>query len=205
MYFMPPLMNVLASRAPNIRLRTLRPDATILKEEMEDGSVDAALGLFPHLQAGFFQRRLFRQRYVCLFRRGHPLARDPMTLEQFCSLGHVGIVAANTGHRAVDGLLERAGVKRDMRLVVPHFIAVGHILQSTDLIATVPERFAERCRTPFDLVTAPHPVKLPETGISLFWHAKYNHDPSNMWLRQLLVELFADNPDAKTRRGENAG
>lgn len=128
-----------------------------------------------------------------------------MTLEQFCSLGHVGIVAANTGHRAVDGLLERAGVKRDMRLVVPHFIAVGHILQSTDLIATVPERFAERCRTPFDLVTAPHPVKLPETGISLFWHAKYNHDPSNMWLRQLLVELFADNPDAKTRRGENAG
>ena len=56
------------------------------------------------------------------------------------------MVAANTGHAEIDELLERAGVKRRMRLVVPHFIAVGHILQSTDLIATLPERFAERCR-----------------------------------------------------------
>lgn len=205
MYFMPPLMNVLASRAPHIRLKTLRPDAINLKEDMEDGSVDVALGLYPHLQAGFFQRRLFRQRYVCLFRRGHPVARDPMSLAQFCALGHVGIVAANTGHGAVDALLARAGVKRDMRLNVPHFIAVGHILQSTDLVATVPERFADRCRAPFDLVSAPHPVKLPEIGINLFWHAKYNNDPANMWLRQLLVELFADNPGARARRGDGRG
>lgn len=49
-------------------------------------------------------------------------------------------------------------------------------LQSTDLVATVPQRFAERV----------------EIAINLFWHARYHRDPASLWLRQLLVELFAD-------------
>ncbi len=198
MYFMPPLMDVLAQRAPHIRISTLRPNAGNLKEDMESGSVDLAMGLLPDLQTGFFQRRLFRHRYVCMFRKDHPSAKSPMSLKQFSELEHVGVVALNTGHGEVDGLLERAGIKRRMRLVVPHFIAVGHILQSTDLIATVPQRFAVRCEAPFGLTTSPHPAKLPDIAINLFWHAKYNRDPANMWLRQLFVELFSD---ANGRKG----
>jgi len=192
MYFMPPLMEALSKQAPNVSISTLRPNAGNLQDDMESGTVDVALGLLPDLKAGFFQRRLFRHKYVCVFRRGHPIAKSPMSLKQFSDLGHVGVVAANTGHGEVDGLLDRAGIKRKMRLVVPHFVAVGHILQSTDLIATLPERFAERCKVPFDLVTSPHPARLPDIAINLFWHAKYNRDPGNMWIRQLFVELFSD-------------
>jgi DNA-binding transcriptional LysR family regulator len=194
MYFMPPLMEALSRLAPSIRITTLRPNSGNLRDDMELGSVDLTLGHQPNLQAGFFQRRLFRHRYVCVFRRQHATATTPMSLKQFCELEHVGVVAANTGHAEIDEQLERAGVKRRMRLVVPHFIAVGHILQSTDLIATLPERFAERCREPFGLSVSPHPIPLPEIAINLFWHAKYNRDPANLWFRQLLVELFADTP-----------
>jgi len=192
MYFMPPLMVALSRVAPNIRISTVRPNAANLKEDMESGTVDLALGLLPHLQTGFFQRRLFHHKYVCVFRKGHPVAQSPMTLAQFTQLDHVGVVSANTGHSEVDGLLERAGIQRKMRLVVPHFIAVGHILQTTDLIATLPERFAQRCEVPFGLVSSPHPARIPDIAISLFWHAKFNRDPANLWMRQLFVELFAD-------------
>lgn len=192
MYFMPPLMVALSRMAPNIRISTVRPHSANLKEDMESGTVDLALGLLPNLQTGFFQRRLFRHKYVCVFRQGHPLAQSPMTLKQFTELDHVGVISANTGHGEVDGLLERAGIKRKMRLVVPHFIAVGHILQTTDLIATLPERFAQRCEAPFGLVSSPHPARIPDIAINLFWHAKFNRDPASLWMRQLLVELFAD-------------
>lgn len=192
MYFMPALMVALSKVAPQVRVSTVRPNAGNLKADMESGTVDLALGLMPNLQSGFFQRRLFRHKYVCVFRKDHPLARSPMTLAQFSALEHVGVIAANTGHGEVDGLLERAGVQRKMKLVVPHFIAVGHILQSTDLISTLPERFAQRCETPFGLVASPHPARLPDIAINLFWHAKFNRDPANMWMRQLFVELFAD-------------
>ena len=197
MYFMPPLMVALSRVAPNVRVSTVRPNSGNLREDMESGTVDLALGLLPNLQTGFFQRRLFRHKYVCVFRKGHPLAKSPMTLKQFTELDHVGVIAVNTGHGEVDGLLERAGIHRKMRLVVPHFIAVGHILQTTDLISTLPERFAERCEAPFGLVTSPHPASLPDIAINLFWHAKFNRDPANMWIRQLFVELFADSNDEK--------
>lgn len=192
MYFMPPLMVALSRVAPHVRVSTVRPNAANLKEDMASGTVDLALGLLPDLQTGFFQRRLFHHKYVCVFRQGHPVARSPMTLAQFTELDHVGVVSANTGHGEVDGLLERAGIQRKMRLVVPHFIAVGHILQTTDLIATLPERFAQRCEAPFGLVTSPHPARIPDIAINLFWHAKFNRDPASMWIRQLFVELFAD-------------
>lgn len=193
MYFMPPLMVALSKMAPHVRVSTVRPNSGNLKEDMESGTVDLALGLLPNLQTGFFQRRLFHHQYVCVFRQGHPVAQSPMTLAQFTQLDHVGVVSANTGHGEVDGFLERAGIQRKVRLVVPHFIAVGHILQTTDLIATLPERFAQRCEAPFGLVSSPHPARIPDIAINLFWHAKFNRDPANMWMRQLLVELFADN------------
>jgi DNA-binding transcriptional LysR family regulator len=123
-----------------------------------------------------------------------------MTLQQFTELDHVGVVAANTGHGEVDGLLERAGIKRRMRLMLPHFIAVSHVLQTTDLIATLPERFVQRCEIPFGLLTSPHPARLPDIAINLFWQAKFNRDPANMWIRQLFVELFADNEDQPPSR-----
>lgn len=193
-YFMPPLMEVLAKRSPGIRINTVRPHRGNLKEDMESGTVDLAVGPLPDLQTGFFQRRLFRHRYVCMFRRGHPTARAPMSLEQFTDLEHVGVVPENTGHTDVDGLLDKAGIKRLIRLKVPHFIAVGAILQTTDLIATVPQRFAERVQGAFGLETSPHPARLPDIAINLFWHAKFNRDPASLWLRQLLVELFSDAP-----------
>ncbi len=191
-YFMPPLLEALARLAPHIKINTLRNTAGNLKEDMEAGSVDLALGLLPHLKTGFYQRRLFKHHYVCLFRKKHPMAKNPISLESFSTLEHVGVVAAGTGHGEIDALMERRGVKRQIRLVVPHFVAVGHILQSTDLIATVPERFAARCEKPFDLMISPLPVKLPEIAINLFWHIKYNREPANVWLRQLIVSLFSD-------------
>jgi DNA-binding transcriptional LysR family regulator len=178
--------------APRIKISTLRHNSGHLSEDMASGNVDIAVGLLPSLTTGFFQRRLFKQRYVCLFRQGHPRAHNPITLAQFKSLSHVGVTSANTGHGEVDDWMERKGIQRHIQLHVPHFVAVGHILQSSDLIATVPERFAQKCAAPFQLETSPLPFKLPDIAINLFWHAKYNREPANMWLRQLMVDLFTE-------------
>lgn len=191
-YFLPVLMDALAEIAPGVRISTVRNSGATLRDEMEAGTVDLAIGLLPNLQAGFYQRRLFHQRYVCMFRKQHPAVTLPLTLENFSALDHVVVVSGGTGHSQVDAMLERAGIQRRVRLTVPHFIAVGHILQSTDMIATVPERFAARCVEPFGLVSVPHPAKLPEIAINLFWHGRYHRDPANRWLRQLVFELFGE-------------
>lgn len=190
-HFIPQLMEALAKVAPRIRINTVR-DTPQLGEDLQNGMVDLAIGWLPHLQAGFFQRGLFHHHYVCMSRHNHPITQVPLTLERFCAYGHIRIAAANTGHGAIDTLMARAGIQRSIRLEVPHFLAIGHILQHSDLLATVPQRFAAHCAAPFGLSATPLPMNLPQIAINLFWHAKYHQDPANRWLRQLLFELFAD-------------
>ena len=92
----------------------------------------------------------------------------------------------------VDQVIEQAGIRRRLRLTVPHFMAVGPVLQATDMIAVVPRRFADCACKPFGLATAPCPVKIPESVINVFWHARNHREPANQWLRQVVVEQFAD-------------
>ena len=189
-YFLPMLMHALQREAPGVSIKTVLITADNLKDEMEAGRVDLAIGLIPQLKAGFFQRRLLRQRYVCMFRKGHRLDKRRVTLKNFSEAEHVVVVSAGTGHSKVDELLDRSGVKRRVRLTVPHYVAVGHLLQTTDLVATVPELFAEKVVGPFDLVAVTHPATLPQIAINLFWHAKYHKDPTNQWLRGLVFKLL---------------
>ena len=191
-YFLPKLMDVLARVAPHVSVSTVRNTAVNLRDEMEAGHVDIAMGLLPQLKAGFFQRRLFRQHYVCMFRQGHALDKPKITLKQFSEAEHVVVVAEGTGHSMVDESIERKGIHRNVKLTVPHFVAVGHILSSSDMIATVPERYARECVKPFGLKYVKHPVALPEIGINVFWHAKYHKEPGNQWLRGVVFDAFSD-------------
>ena len=191
-YFMPTLMEKFSQSAPRIKISTVRNTSGNLSEDMASGLVDMAVGLLPSLTTGFFQRSLFKQHYVCMFRQGHPKASNPISLTQYKTLSHIGVTSANTGHGEVEEWLKRKGIQRHIQLHVPHFVAVGHILQSSDLIATVPERFAQKCERPFQLETSPLPFKIPTIAIKLFWHTKYHREPANMWLRQQFIDLFSE-------------
>lgn len=190
-YFLPQLMHHLADVAPKVRLSTVRNTTVNVRDEMEAGHVDLAIGFLPQLKAGFFQRRLFVQKVVCLMRKGHRLDRKTLSMEAFSAADHLSVVSPGTGHGRIEELLERKGVRLHVRLSVPHFVAIGHILSETDLVASVPERLAQRMVGPFGLVQVPHPARLPEVAIHLFWHAKQHKDPANQWLRGEIFKLFS--------------
>jgi DNA-binding transcriptional LysR family regulator len=191
-HILPGLMEKIPDLAPSVSISTVRNTAINLKDAMEAGHIDLAIGLLPQLKAGFFQQRLFTQHYVCMFRDGHPLDKKKVLASDFYEADHVAIVSTGTGHGMVDEILDKNLAQRKVKLTVPHFVAVSRILQSTNLIATVPERLAEHMAKPFGLKYISHPVKLPQIAINLFWHAKYHKDPANQWLRGLLFKLHAD-------------
>jgi DNA-binding transcriptional LysR family regulator len=198
-HLLPKLMEVLALCAPSVSISTVRNTMVNLQDEIEAGRVDLAIGLLPQLKSGYFQRRLFKQRYVCMFRKGHALDKQGLTVEEFAKADHVIVISGGTGHAIVEQSIEREGIKRNIRLTVPHFVAVGHILSTSNLIATVPERYAMECAAPFGLKYAKHPVALPDVDINVFWHAKFHKDPASQWMRGIIFDTFADGAKATER------
>ena len=193
MYFLPVLMDALAQTAPGVTLQVVAVTSASLKDDMASGRIDLALGLLPQLQAGFFQQALFRQPYMCLMRQDHPLAgAAELSLADFAAANHVRVVAAGTGHGRVDEALERQGLQRRIRLTVPHYVALGDVLGHSDLLATVPERFAQRVTRPFGLTTRPLPLSVDGSAIHQFWHARLHKDPGHHWLRGQVSQLFGD-------------
>lgn len=200
MYFLPVLMDALAGAAPGVTLNVVAVTSASLKDDMASGRTDLALGLLPQLQAGFFQQALFRQPYVCLMREGHPLAHaEGLTLSDFAQASHVRVMAAGTGHGRIDAAisetLEQQGLQRRIRLTVPNYVALGDVLGHSDLIATVPERFAQRVTSPFALTTRPLPLAVDGSAIHQFWHARLHKDPGHQWLRELVAQCFGDGTD----------
>jgi DNA-binding transcriptional LysR family regulator len=199
--FLPSFMETIGRLAPFVSINTVRNSAVHLREEMESGQVNLAVGLLPDLQTNFFKRQLTVSEYVCLFRRGHPLDKPHITTEEILAASHLAVVSAGTGHGLADEELKRRGILRNVKVRIPHFAAVGYLLHETDLITIVPRRLVDRCVGPFDLSFAPVPFELPSISIDLFWSARYHRDPANQWLRTMMVETFNREKAARQSAG----
>ena len=100
----------------------------------------------------------------------------------------------------MDAALTAQGLQRRFRLTVPHYVALGDVLGHSDLVATVPERFALRVAEPFGLTLRPLPIAIEGSSIHQFWHGRLHRDPGHQWLRALVVRLFADDHKASAER-----
>src|SRR3546814_14418116 len=69
--------------------------------------------------------KLLEDRYICAMRRGHPLAKDKLTLEQYLSLSHIHISSRRSGLGLVDLALGKMGLQRKIALRSPHYLKLG--------------------------------------------------------------------------------
>jgi len=192
-YFMPVLAQLCAEQAPGVRIDTVRAGAFDMKAGMEAGAIDLAIGAFDDLSGeSVFQRRLFQQDYVTMFRRGHVLGEGELTLERFRAASHLVVASSASPYNAIGPLLDKAGITQSARFSVPHFVAVPYIVSTTDLVVTVPRKLAERAAPPFGLQFVAPPLKLPALQTNVFWHRRFHQDAGNQWLRNLVAQRFAE-------------
>jgi DNA-binding transcriptional LysR family regulator len=190
-HFMPVLIERCMALAPGVELGSVRVGIE-LREQMETGRVDLAVGAFDDVPDAWYQRLLFRQRFVAMFRKGHPLATGPVDLARFAAARHLVVDSSESPYDRINQLLEKAGVLLDARFRVPHFTAVPYIVGGSDLVVTVPHKLAERAAAPFGLAWIAPPLELPTLQTNVFWHRRFNQDPGNQWLRALVADVFGE-------------
>jgi DNA-binding transcriptional LysR family regulator len=191
-YFMPVLIERCRACAPLVEIASIRANGLTLKDDMETGRVDLAIGAFEDVSEALYHRALFRQRFVSMFRKDHPLAKGKVDLDRFVAASHLIVDAAQPPYDRINGLLEKAGVTAGARFRVPHFTAVPYIVSTSELVVTVPQKLAESAAAPFGLKWVEPPLALPTLQTNVFWHRRFNHDPGVQWLRGLIADVFAE-------------
>ncbi|MCY1449614.1 PCP degradation transcriptional activation protein [compost metagenome] len=78
------------------------------------------------------------------------------------------------------------GLQRKVALRSQHYLMASNVVQQTDMVVTVPERFARQ----HNLFFTELPVKdVPPLETHLYWHESTDQDPANRWMREQIIEL----------------
>ncbi|PPV41734.1 LysR substrate-binding domain-containing protein, partial [Ectopseudomonas oleovorans] len=82
--------------------------------------------------------------------------------------------------------LGKMGIQRKIALRSQHYLMASSVIQQTDMVMTVPERFARR----HNLHHVALPVgDVPALETHLYWHESTDQDPANRWMREQMIEL----------------
>lgn len=184
---LPGIAASLRSDAPNIDIAVTQLSYRTINSELEEGLVDVGVGAFRKTPTGHKHQRLHQDHFVCLLRAGHP-ALDDWTLATFLTHPHGLLATAGRGDGVVDAALANNGMSRRVALRVPHFLAAGQIVESTDLIFTMASRLASSLAKRYDVVTMQPPMELPRFNIRAQWHRRTDGDPAHRWFRERVLE-----------------
>lgn len=189
--FLPALLERLQREAPGVCVETQHLPQDEVSDALASGEIDLAVGFLPELFQGVVQKRLFRDRYVCLVRADHPRVGSRLTLAQFLAATHVLVSARGSAHEIVEQTLRNKGLQRRIALRVPHFTVVPMILARTDHMVIVPEGLVSAIAPFGRFKSLKPPVDIPALDVKVHWHERFDQDPGIAWLRSVIVELYA--------------
>jgi DNA-binding transcriptional LysR family regulator len=179
--FGPDLIARVGADAPGVRLRFMQKpdrDSTLLRDEtvdLETGVVGNMTG--PEVRA----QALFRDRFIGVVRKRHPLSRGKITPARYAAGGHILVSRQALDKGPIDEALEPLGLQRQIVTIVGGFATALALARSSDLIATIPDRHTGALRA--GMQSFPLPFSMPEITVSLLWHPRLDADPAHRWLR----------------------
>jgi DNA-binding transcriptional LysR family regulator len=190
MVYLPPLLAALRAEAAAISIEVLLVAFENTARALAVEQVDFAIGYLPGVAAQTESASIFTERYVCMFRPGHPIIGKTLSLEKFQQCGHVMVSSPFSRLNVfVDILAEQ--FRHNMALQVVHFTSVPAIVAQTDLVVTLPSRVARIFASTHRLRTLPVPLKIPSYEVRLHWHARTAGDLGHQWMRELMVRVLS--------------
>lgn len=193
MTLLPRLLPKIQRLAPNVKIEIANLSFETARQ-LESGEADLAAGFTAHINAGFYQQKLFDEGFVCIASSNHPRIGKRMTLAQLQQERHVNILLSATSHAIVDKFLERKGVQRVFALKVPSFLGLGQVVAGSSLVAIVPLRLGAIFAAEKGVKVVSLPVRFPSYAVTQYWHDRYHRDPGNAWLRAQIYETAVNLP-----------
>jgi len=201
---LPSLINRLEKSAPKVQIKVLHTKLIDRHRFLSTGKLD--LVVFSHYPQDFeqdkfnvqfsttedlYQQNLFDERVVVIARKNHPQIKGKISLELFLNLQHAIIFLHKDTFPvdSVDQRLHELGHKREIKFMTQRTSTLAEVISKTNLIGTMVERYAKSFSILHDLQVLELPFSMSPFQMTLYWHARVNHDPANIWLRNEFINV----------------
>lgn len=197
---LPNLVASLARHAPRVQIEISATENGFRR--LEENSIDLLLWNVetpPNLRT----QRLVQEPFVCLIARNYRIRGGRFTLRRYLQGRHISMAIEGGLQGTIDRTLGRLGKHRTIGVSVPpSFAVVGRIVESTDLIATLPSTQAKQLTQHFKTRIVKVPSEFKTFKYYQIWHPRNDQHKSHQWLRNLVrlsrkprnraVDFFSD-------------
>lgn len=210
----PSMVAIFEREAPGVSLRVVPLATSDPRSLLETEDIDLAIGYFPAVMAAiadvegsdealrqYGSERLYNSSYLCVMRRGHPLAEKSLTLDAFCEARHLLVSFSGRDFGFIDEALAAMNRRRTVILTVNQFFTAGMVVVNSDLLTVLPGHFIASTGMASALVLRPLPFPLPRVNVDALWHRRLVNRPGHSWLRDSIhrAALIAQTPSEQRR------
>ena len=200
---LPELLVQLRTQAPGISLVVVQDSRAGMLEQIEQGKIDLALGVFTSLTDQVRSEVLFEETFTCLLNRHSLPEQGEFDLTGYLARAHLLVSTDGSTQGEVDSVLRARGLQRRVVVNVPHWSAAPAMIVGTDLILTVATRTLDNLAMGDSLVTLPPPLAIAPFNYVQVWHPRLNDDPGHRWLRELVKQVTASTPRSDEKPGQH--
>ena len=202
-----PFISKMISEYPSINFDLVSPSDVTLSE-LEQGQVEIAIDRFTRMPSSFYQSTLWRDNYVCMTHKNHPLQQH-QDLDSYLAAEHVWLNRSGFGPEPlvksrepqklgwVDQALLQLGHRRNIRTYVRQHSLLPDLVAHSDMVATLPKRLAKYliANTPEPLALCAVPFPIVPIKVSMLWSPLVHHNEAHQWLRGQIADYIQNNID----------
>lgn len=186
--FFPALMQVMNREAPQLQLRSQQFGQPELERQLQSGDVDLAIDILFATQPDINNCAVCNDDFVLVSRPGHPISSAP-DIEEYMSYGHIVASLNDADVNLVDIALTKHQRSRRVALRCETYFSALYVMNSSDLLMTIPRIFAQLVSQHMPIQILPVPFAVAPLQIHMYWHEKLQDDPVNLWLRGQLMAI----------------
>ncbi len=195
-FVMPALYERAARDAPHFEIVTRLPDHTRIRQWLENGECDLAVGYFPDLPTDLRSTLLFEDTVSVISTRVDGAPPVEMTLDDYLKRRHLIVggpfAPLTTLETVIDRTLAGMGERRVVGGLIPSISLPFFVVANSSLVVSMPTHLSRYFASMLPLALHPLPIPGIDVQILMTWHERTQLDPAQQWVRRTIREIFSE-------------
>lgn len=190
-YLLPRILKRLSEEAPNTTIITARVERNDIDDALARGELSLAIDADAPINSHLSCLSLVKDELVTVSRKGNPISKKGIDKEVYLNAKHILVTTRSVDGGTEDYELARLGLRRYIVSRCVNVLAAVNSVAETDYLLTLGSKQLASTGAASQLEVFDFPFEGPQLEALLFWHNNVEKDPANIWLRQIVIDIFS--------------